>query len=153
TMWMALALVAALLGPDAGRPARGQGDDGGRAAEGGVPPDAAVLELDLPSGAEAFIDGNPQGASRRIRFRPFPARAMGRYEVKVRLRDGRELAARTVLLQRGWLARLPLSAATVDRPKLVIQTGHSRPVDFRGDQRRRSADRHRVVGQDGDRLG
>ncbi len=102
-----------------------------------IPADAAVLELDLPPGAEVSIDGVPQGDRRRIEFRPFPPGVTGRYKVKATLPGGHDLA-RTALLERGWRVRLPLRDIG-ERPELVVQTGHStciQSVAFSRDGRR-----------------
>ena len=116
-----------------------------------VPPDAAVLELDVPPGAEVSIDGVPQGDQRRIEFRPFPEKVAGRYEVKARLLDGREVE-RSVLLERGWQVRLPLRDLE-ERPELVVQTGHVTSlmtVAFSPDGH---SALHGCLGQDGHPLG
>src|SRR5690349_5490900 len=43
----------------------------GRETEAKVPSDTAVLDLDLPPGAQVSINGASHGARRQFRFQPF----------------------------------------------------------------------------------
>lgn len=92
-------------------------------------PAMAVLELDGPAPAEVRIDGRPYGARTHFEFGPFDPAAIGRYEVAVRLADGRERPSQAVLLRRGWRVRWTMPAADAGgRPELVVQSGHTSMV-------------------------
>jgi WD40 repeat protein len=119
TICLALVLTAVInVCP---RIALAQGDT--FAIEPPIAADTAVLELDVPAGAEVSINGVPQGDRRRVEFRSFPPRVSGRYEVIAQLRGGSQLK-RTVVLKGGWRVNLRLQEQA-ERPELVVQKGHS----------------------------
>src|SRR5205823_1822576 len=90
-------------------------------------PDTAVLDLELPPGARAALDGKDLGAQRRFVFANLGTKDLASHGLVVRHREGQE-ERRTLLVKGGWHVRLPLPAADLLRPELVLQTGHSDTV-------------------------
>src|SRR5207302_7966560 len=82
--------------PEAARPDRGpapqpisEAGEGGAGLPGGpVPPDTAVLGLDLPPGTTVRIGGRPFGAARAFRFHPLAPGRWYRYELAARFPSG-----------------------------------------------------------------
>ena len=100
------------------------------AAERGVrvvTEDTAILDLDLPDGAEVSISGQQYGQRRRFEFRPLTEGQIYEQTISVRFASGAQLQ-RKVLLRGGWDIRLPLSESPPVRPELVLQTGHAGPA-------------------------
>jgi WD40 repeat protein len=88
------------------------------------PADRAVLELDLPAGATATIDGQPVGDRRRFTEEGLRPGEYRERRLRVTLPGG-ALVERTALLRGGWNARLRIDGPATNRPELVPQTGHT----------------------------
>ena len=86
-----------------------------------VPPDRAVLELDLPDGAAATLDGAAIGSKRRFEFADLRPGAWSEHKLAWANGAGPR-AERAVLLKGGWHVRLrPVEPA--GQPELVLQSG------------------------------
>jgi WD40 repeat protein len=97
------------------------------AAEQGVATDVAVLELDLPSGAKVVLNGKDYGTRRHFRYPGWKPGERYFFDLRVQFPDGKE-EKRTMILQGGWLVRLPLLAPESSGPELFLQTGHTSSV-------------------------
>ena len=92
-----------------------------------LPNDVAVLELDLPAGATASLDGVDIGDKRRFEFNGLTANRFDKHRLGVQILGGEKIE-RTILLRGGWHVRLPLAGEQKDRPQIVTQTGHTADV-------------------------
>ncbi|HUR60205.1 MAG TPA: WD40 repeat domain-containing protein, partial [Opitutaceae bacterium] len=79
----------------------------------------ASMELLLPAGATATVDGKDAGAQRVFEFNKFAPNGVQRVEVAVKFADGTE-AKRTVDLPHGSRVRVPINLPPVDAPSTVL---------------------------------
>lgn len=92
-----------------------------------VPEDTCILELELPPGATASVDGRDYGEKRRLEFKPLKRGQIYASKLAIRFREGGQ-AWRQLLLKGGWRVPLALAAPGGERPELLIQTGHSAQI-------------------------
>jgi hypothetical protein len=84
--------------------------------------DSAVLELELPKGARAALDGADVGERRKFEFNALGGGAWRAAKLTGTLADGAKFE-RSVVLKGGW--RVPLRVReAADGPSPVVQTGH-----------------------------
>jgi WD40 repeat protein len=96
------------------------------AAEPAAPAaDAAVLEIDLPKGATATLDGTDVAAKRRFDFRGLRPGEYREHRLRVRFASGGAPADRAVFLRGGWHVRLAVPEPGATRPEVLPQTGHA----------------------------
>ena len=120
--------------PPAAVPGRGGQGRGGFGRGGGFPQEAppppivlvpmpespATMELLLPAGATATVDGKDAGTQRSFMFVEFDRNAQTRrVEVKVKYADSTE-AQRTVDLAPGQRIRVPINLPPVDQPTTIL---------------------------------
>jgi hypothetical protein len=79
----------------------------------------ATMELLLPAGATAIVDGKDAGAQRTFQFSKFEPNGIQRVEVAVKFADGSE-AKRTVDLVHGSRVRVPINLPPVDQPSTIL---------------------------------
>jgi Tol biopolymer transport system component len=79
----------------------------------------ASMELLLPAGATATVDGKDAGTQRMFVFNKFEPNGVQRVEVVVKFADGTE-AKRTVDLPHGSRVRVPVNLPPVDAPSTVL---------------------------------
>lgn len=84
-----------------------------------LPTVPAVLELILPAGATATVDGQDAAARRSFEFKEFDANGTKRVPVKVKFANATE-AERTVDLSSGQRVRVPVNVLPVDEPTVVL---------------------------------
>jgi WD40 repeat protein len=91
-----------------------------------VAKDAAVLELDLPKGAKATLDGKEVGEQRRWEYGPLKPDEVLTRKLVVDFGGGQKAMERTVLLRPSWYARAAVADPGAALPELVLQHGHRR---------------------------
>jgi WD40 repeat protein len=84
----------------------------------------ATLDLQLPPGMRATIDGKDIGERRHFVFEKVPLNVFAKYKLAARFQEGKE-ERRTLLFKGGWNARLTLPAADQVRPEMTLQRGHT----------------------------
>jgi len=98
-----------------------------RAEETLVPEDTCVVEIDLPRGATVSVDDRDYGDKRRLEFGALARGQIYSSNVRIRLRDGNEVA-RVLLLKGGWRVRMAFPAPGAEKPELAPQTGHAKGI-------------------------
>ncbi|MBI2826915.1 MAG: PQQ-binding-like beta-propeller repeat protein [Planctomycetia bacterium] len=114
---VAVAIVFPAIGARSAAPAALQAADGTPAA------DTCILELILPAGASATVDGRKQGTKRTVTYRGLKPESIAPAMVVVRFKGGQSVE-RQVWVQPGRRVRLALGEPNATRPELVAQTGH-----------------------------
>lgn len=84
-----------------------------------LPVSPAVMELLLPPGATATVDGKDAAAQRTFEFSQFNSNRVQRVEVAVKFADATE-AKRSVELEPGRHVRVPVNLPPVDQPATVL---------------------------------
>ena len=101
-----------------------------------VSKDECVLELILPEGATVTVDGSEYGTKRSFTFPDLRPKTTYVSNLSVQLADG-STQERNLLIRAGWRASLPMQAADLSRPELLVQTARpgSRCFALSPDQR------------------
>lgn len=91
-----------------------------------VPKDMAVLELQLPRGAKATLDGTEGGGQRRWEHGPLKPHEVLTRKLVVDFGGGQKPVERRLLLKGGWDVVIALADPRVPGPEPVLQRGHVR---------------------------
>jgi len=89
-----------------------------------IPDDTCILELDLPTGSTALVDGRDYGQKRRLTYKGLQPGKTYRSTVQARFSDGSQ-EERDILIQAGKVVRLTLKGPAKGKPELVLQAGHA----------------------------
>lgn len=87
----------------------------------------ATIEIDLPPGSTATLDGTDLGERRKITVEGIAPGKLAERKLIAKLPNGKTVE-KTLLLKSGWHVRVPIRVENNDAPEPVPQGGHGVPV-------------------------